>query len=54
VDPADPQALANAICEVLEDRERACRMGETGRQRAMEKFSWDGAADLLLESFRAL
>jgi glycosyltransferase involved in cell wall biosynthesis len=54
VDPADPQALANAICEVLEDRERACRMGETGRQRAMEKFSWDGAADLMLESFRAL
>jgi glycosyltransferase involved in cell wall biosynthesis len=54
VDAADPLALANAICEVLADRERACRMGEAGRKRAVEKFSWDGTADLLLESYGAL
>jgi glycosyltransferase involved in cell wall biosynthesis len=50
VDVADPQALAKAICEVLQDWELACRMGDAGRQRVMEKFSWDRTADLLLEA----
>jgi glycosyltransferase involved in cell wall biosynthesis len=54
VDPADPQALAKAICEVLEDRESACRMGEAGRKKAVEKFSWERATDLLLKHFEAL
>jgi glycosyltransferase involved in cell wall biosynthesis len=54
VDPGDPQALARAICEVLTDRERAGRMGEAGRKRAVEKFSWERAADLLLEHFKAV
>ncbi|HYZ74536.1 MAG TPA: glycosyltransferase family 4 protein [Chthoniobacterales bacterium] len=54
VDPADPKALARAICEVLEDRESARRMGEAGREKAVEKFSWERAADLLLEHFEAL
>jgi glycosyltransferase involved in cell wall biosynthesis len=52
VDPADPNALANAICEVLKDRERARQMGEAGRKKALEKFSWERTADLLLEHFR--
>jgi spore coat protein SA len=53
VDAADPQALAKAICEVLQDWELACRMGDAGRQRVMEKFSWDRTADLLLEAYGA-
>jgi glycosyltransferase involved in cell wall biosynthesis len=54
VDPADPKALAKAICEVLEDRERARLMGEAGRKRAVEIFSWERTTDLLLERFKAL
>jgi spore coat protein SA len=54
VDPAEPNALAKAICEVLEDRERALRMGEAGRKKALEKFSWERTADLLLEHFKEL
>ena len=54
VDPADPNALAKAICEILEDRERAQRMGEAGRKRALEKFSWEKTGDLLLEHFKAV
>ena len=53
VDPEDPMALAKAICEILQDRERARRMGEAGRKRALEKFSWEKSADLLLEHFKA-
>jgi len=54
VDPEDPVALATAICEILQDRERARRMGEAGRKRALEKFSWEKSADLLLEHFKAV
>jgi glycosyltransferase involved in cell wall biosynthesis len=54
VDPEDPTALAKAICEILGDRERARRMGEAGRKRALEKFSWEKSADLLLEHFKAV
>jgi glycosyltransferase involved in cell wall biosynthesis len=54
VDPEDPTALAKAICEVLGDRKRARQMGEAGRKRALEKFSWEKSADLLLEHFKAL
>jgi glycosyltransferase involved in cell wall biosynthesis len=54
VDPADPEALAKAICEVLEDPERARRMGEAGRKRAVEMFSWEATTNLLLQHYNAL
>jgi glycosyltransferase involved in cell wall biosynthesis len=54
VDPGDPQALARAICEVLADRERAGRMGEAGRKRAVEMFSWEATTNLLLQHYNAL
>jgi spore coat protein SA len=54
VQPGDPNALAKAICELLENRARARQMGEAGRETAVEKFSWERTADLLLERFKAL
>jgi glycosyltransferase involved in cell wall biosynthesis len=51
VEPGDPVALAGEICQVLEDRKRARQMGEMGRQKAIEKFSWSRVADRLLENF---
>lgn len=54
VAPADPAALAGAICEILGDRERARRMGDAGRARAIEQFSWDKATDTLLHHFQAV
>jgi glycosyltransferase involved in cell wall biosynthesis len=53
VNPADPEALASAISDLLADREGAGRMGDAGRARALEKYSWDRTTDLLLECFRA-
>jgi glycosyltransferase involved in cell wall biosynthesis len=52
VEPANPAALADAICEVLADPERARKMGEAGRVKAVEKFSWEKTAGILLEHLR--
>lgn len=41
VPPRDPAALAGAISGLLEDRERAARLGQAGRQRVAERFSND-------------
>jgi len=53
-EPANPKELARAICEILEDREMARRMGEAGRKRAVEKFSWQKSTELLLGHFHRL
>lgn len=54
VDPADPSALAEAICEILGNKAGALRMGDAGRQKALGKYSWETTTDLLLEHFEAL
>lgn len=45
VDPYDPEAIAQAVVGLLEDRDRAAAMGEAGRRWVGEAFS--------LERFRA-
>jgi L-malate glycosyltransferase len=37
----NPEALADRICRVLEDRSLAVRLGEAGRRRVVEHFSMD-------------
>ena len=44
VDPSDSAQIAEAIVRVLADRESASRMGERGRARVVQSFTWDGAA----------
>lgn len=39
VKPADPQALADAVAELLEDPERTIRFGGAARSRALKQFS---------------
>lgn len=41
VPPRDERALAGAVLELLEDKERAREMGRMGRARAVEKFGTD-------------
>jgi glycosyltransferase involved in cell wall biosynthesis len=52
VDAEDSAGLAEAICTVLRDRVKAREMGEAGRKRALERFSWDRTAATLLEQLR--
>jgi spore coat protein SA len=53
VNPSNPDALAGTICEILGNRERARQMGRAGRRKAIEQFSWQRTADLLLQHFSA-
>jgi len=39
VPPADPVALAEAVCRLLSDPERAARMGQRGREIVEQEFS---------------
>jgi phosphatidyl-myo-inositol dimannoside synthase len=48
VDPHDTTAIAQAIVALLQDKELARRLGENGRQRAMNEFSCEEAAKKLL------
>jgi glycosyltransferase involved in cell wall biosynthesis len=47
VPPDDPEALAGAIGELLAEPRRARELGQAGRRRAAERFSWDVLTGLL-------
>lgn len=52
-DPAGYQAgLADAVNELIADREKAQRYGRAGRQRCVEEFSWAHVAEQTLEIYR--
>lgn len=42
--PEDAESLANAMIELARDPESAKRMGERGRRRVEEHFTWDAVA----------
>lgn len=44
IEPNDPDLLAKFLLRVIEDESLARRLGEAGRERARDLFSWDGVA----------
>ncbi|MFZ1946453.1 MAG: glycosyltransferase [bacterium] len=50
VDPADPQDVARAVTRILSDRDLAARLGEAGRRRAREQFTWKRVVDTVVAS----
>jgi MMP alpha-(1->4)-mannosyltransferase len=44
VPPGDEAALATAMEKLLDSQEEMSRLGTAGRERILEKFSWDVAA----------
>ena len=44
VPPKDPEALAKALAELLQNPGYATRLGAAGRQRARARYSWDRVA----------
>lgn len=55
VEPGNPDELAEAIIQVLEDPQRGQAMGQAGLRRAQTRFSWEHVtADLLAHYQRAL
>src|SRR5919199_78071 len=53
VPPAEVEPLARAIVELARDPERATRMGQAGRRRALEHFLEDRATDRTEILYRA-
>ena len=51
--PQDPHAIARAILTLLGDTQRARRMGESGRFRLQEKWTWDLVADRTERAYEA-
>lgn len=54
VNPEDPQAIADAIAELLGDDERARLMGLSGKQAVLAKYSWAAEADKLAALYQQL
>ncbi len=51
VPPGDPQSLADAIVELLEDEPRRAALGAAARKLAQERYSWDDIARRLLQIY---
>lgn len=49
----DPEALAHAIADLLNDPERRQQMAEAGRRQA-EPYTWDAMTDRIVEVYRSL
>ena len=45
VEPADPKALADAICRLLNSRKLRIEMGERARKAAIGRFSWEAVGE---------
>jgi glycosyltransferase involved in cell wall biosynthesis len=44
VEPNDPEALVGAIRRLLDDADLRARLGAAGRQRVIERFTWEVTA----------
>jgi phosphatidylinositol alpha-1,6-mannosyltransferase len=44
VEPHDPKEIANALIQLLRDRELSTRMGHEGRKRVVRDFTWERIA----------
>ena len=52
VTPGDVGELEHALADLLDDPARRARMGEAGRKRARERFSWRAVAVAVVEAYQ--
>ena len=52
VEPGDPSALALGIAKLLDEPALAARIGEAGRLRVLDRFTWTSAARRTVEVYR--
>jgi len=54
VDPLDMDQVTDAVSGILAEPARAARMGDSGRQAVMAKYSWEAEANGMVEFYRGL
>ncbi|MDE0652108.1 MAG: glycosyltransferase family 4 protein [bacterium] len=54
VPPGDSSALADALCRILEDPQLGRRLGDEGRRRVLDRWSWRHTAERTVEQYRLL
>ena len=54
VPPGEPSALADAVVELLADEQAREQLGRSARAIAVERYSWDGIAERLVEIYESL
>lgn len=52
VPPQDAPAIARAVCQLLDDPERAATLGRSGRARVSDGYSWDRIAAATVAVYR--
>lgn len=52
--PEDPESFVKCIEELLDDREKAGRLGRRGREVFREKYSWESQMPRLREFYKAI
>ncbi|MET8546080.1 glycosyltransferase family 4 protein [Kitasatospora sp. NPDC004799] len=53
VPPGEADALAAALGRLLDDPDLRARLGAAGRERVLARFTWERAAELTAEAYRA-
>ncbi len=51
VEPGNPEALANALCELIADPAKRASMGRAGREHVVRHFGLESVASAYLEAF---
>jgi glycosyltransferase involved in cell wall biosynthesis len=54
VEPANPQALANATVKLISHPEQARKMGIAGRKKVMQHYSWSKIVESLVNIYAAI
>lgn len=54
VPPGDASAMASDIVRLLDDPSLRAAMGQTGRRRVLERFTWQAAAAATVQEYRRL
>lgn len=54
VDPESPQAIAEAICHLLDDPDSADCMGKAGRHAVLTQYNWSNEAEKLVNLYKNL
>ena len=52
VAPESAKEIADTLVEMLNNRDRLCKMGDYGRHLAVEKFSWNQVAKNTLSVYK--